>query len=453
MTKIHSQHIFREYDIRGKYPEEIDEKFAFELGKAFGTKYPGMIVVGADVRLSSPSLKNELIKGLVSTGANVIDLGMVTSPITMFSVRHLQCDGGIIVTGSHIPKEFNGFKLYEKNAVPISYGTGLNELEKIIERDVFSQGKGKVEKKDLMDEYVKFLKEKIKMNQPINFKVVVDAGNGSASIYPAILREFGIEVYELFCEPDGNFPNHIPYPSKVETLRTLQQKVIETKSDLGFAYDGDGDRVAVVDENGKIIHVEIVFSVLIEGMLSENPKSKVIYTAVNSNAIEDLIRNNGGIPLVSRVGHTLISRKMLEEDAAIAGELSGHYCFKDAHAADDAMFATLKIIEYLIESNKKFSDYEREFPKYFSSISESNRFDTKESEKFPFIQKIKEEFEAEGYKIDTLEGVKIFFEDGWILVRPSNTEAIIMVCYESKTKEGFEKLKAVADDIIKRIPR
>lgn len=451
---MNSQHIFREYDIRGKYPEEIDEKFAFELGKAFGTKYPGKIIVGSDVRLSSPSLKNELIKGLISTGANVIDVGTVTTPFTMFAVRHLQCVGGIMVTGSHIPKEFNGFKLYEKGGIPISYDSGLNELQKIIEKNAYSQGKGKVERKDLMGDYVKFLKEKIKIKQSPNFKVVVDAGNGATSIiYPTILKNFGIEVYELFCEPDGNFPNHMPYPSKVETLKTLQKKVVETKSNLGFAYDGDGDRVAVVDENGKIIHVEITFSVIIKAILAENPKSKVIYTAVNSKAIEDVIRNNGGIPVVCRVGHTFITQKMLKEDAILGGELSGHFCFKDTHAADDAIFATLKIIEYLIKSNKRFSDYEKEFPKYFSSISESNRFDTKESEKFPFIQKIKEEFEGKGYRTDTLEGVKIIFEDGWLLVRPSNTEAVIMVCYESKTKEGFEKLKAMADDIIKRIPR
>ncbi|HKZ45698.1 MAG TPA: phosphomannomutase/phosphoglucomutase, partial [archaeon] len=254
-------------------------------------------------------------------------------------------------------------------------------------------------------------------------------------------------------KPDGNFPNHDPDTSKLEGLKSLQKKVIETKSNLGFAYDGDGDRLAVVDENGKIVYVGVVFSVLIAGALSESPRSKVIYTAIDSKAIEDVIRRDGGVPMTCRVGHSFISQKMLEEDAAVAGELSGHYYFKGTHGADDALFASLKLIEYLTKSNKKISEYEKEFPKYFSLITESNRFDIKESEKFPFIKSIESEFGKEGYKIDTLEGVKVLLDDGWILFRPANTEAKIMICYESKTKGGFEKLKKIADKIIKKIPR
>jgi len=444
--------IFRAYDIRGIYPKEINEETALKIGKAFGTFNPGKIIVGDELRLSGPSLKKELIKGLLSTGATVIDIGTVTSPIVMFATRYLKCNGGINVTASHNPKEYNGFKFYYKNGMPIDFETGLIKIQDIFENEKFAEGKGKLIKKDIIKDYSDFILRMIKIKKPM--KIVVDAGNGSTGkIYPNILKKVGLNVYELFCEPDGNFPNHEPNPSKTENLGHLQEKVLELGADLGFAYDGDGDRLAVVDKNGSIAYVGVVFSILIKNALEKEPGSKVIYTVLDSKAIDDIIREQGGIPVVCRVGHTYITQKMIEEKAVIAGEISGHYYFKETYGADDALFASLKLIETLVNSNQLISDFSDRFPKYFSQVSEGLRVPIKETEKFNFIEKLKNDFRNRDFNIDTTDGVKVFFEDGWALFRPSNTEPIISISYEAEDETSFERIKKFVDDIITRIPR
>lgn len=452
--KNYPQHIFRAYDIRAKYPEEIDEEFAFEIGKAFGTFNPGKIVVGMDVRLSGPPLKKELIEGLNSVGCDVVDIGIVTTPMVLFSTWFYNYDGGIMITASHNPREFNGFLFNKKSGMPISKTGGLDKIKEIFDNGKYSNGKGTFSEKNVVEDYINHVLGKIDLKAPVKMKVVIDAGNGTtAKVYPMAFRKLGMDVVELFCDYDGNFPNRAPDPSKLDNLYHLQEKVVETHADLGFAYDCDGDRVAVVDERGKIIYVGVVFSIFIQGMLSEHPNSKVVYTALDSNAIVDVIKRSGGIPVVCKVGHTFITEKMLETGAILSGELSGHYFFKDMNYADDLLFGSLKFVEFLLESNKKISDHEKEFPKYYSEVSETLRFPVKESEKFSFIDKLKSEFESQGHKVDTIDGVKVFFDDGWISIRPSNTEAKIMISYESKSKEEFEKLKRIADKIVERIPR
>jgi len=444
--------IFRAYDIRGIYPTEINEEFAFKIGKAFGTFNPGKIIVGSESRLSGPSLKEELIKGLISTGATVIDIGTVTSPIVMFATKHLGCSGGVNVSASHNPKEYNGFKFYYKYGIPIDFETGLIQIQKIFEKEKFTEGKGKLIKKDVIKDYSNFLLSKIR--KPLKVKIVYDAGNGSTGkIYPKILKKAGVEVHELYCEPDGTFPNHEPNPSNNESLKDLQKKVLEINADIGFASDGDGDRLAVVDENGKVIPTGIIFSILIESALEKEPESKVVYTVLDSKAVDDVIRRHGGKPIVCRVGHTYITQRMLEENASIAGEISGHYYFKETSGADDALFAILRLIEHLIKSKKRISDYVKEYPKYYSQVSEGLRFPIKESEKFSFIEKLKQEFKKKGYKINTLDGVKVIFNDSWALFRPSNTEPIISMSYEATTKQGFERIKKFVNDIIDKIPK
>ena len=445
--------IFRAYDIRGIYPKELNEKIVEKLGKAFGTFNPGKIVIGMDARLSSPALKKNFMKGLISTGCEAIDIGMVTTPISMFAIKHLKADGGVMITASHNPKEYNGLKFYFKDAIPISYEAGINKIQKIFETENYSRGEGSLTEIDISEDYSKFLLERIKLNREVRLSVVVDAGNGPAGLMtPKVLRKIGLEVHELFCKPDGNFPNHEPNPSKEENLKSLKEKMREVNANLGFAYDGDGDRMVVV-RNGKSVRTSVVFSIFIKNLLKENPGAKVIYTPLDSKAIEEIIREKGGIPIVCRVGHTYITRKMIEKDAALAGEISGHYFFKEIGAIDDALFASLKLVEALVNSGKSIEDYENEFPKYYSAVSEALRFPIKESEKFKFIERLKEEFKRKGYKIDTTDGVKVFFEDGWALFRPSNTEAVISSSYEAYSKEGFERIKKFVDGIIARIPK
>jgi len=446
--------IFKAYDVRGIYPTMLDERTALKIGKAFGTYCPGKVVVGNDTRLSGPSLKKKLIEGLVSTGAHVADVGMTTSPALMFSTRFLDCDGGVMVTASHNPKEYNGFKFYRKNGIPISYEMGLNKIQDLIEQEKFLRGKGKVETTSIHDSYISFLLQNIKFKKKPTFKIVVDAGNGAGGIVnPSALKKAGLEVVELFCNPDGNYPNHQPDPSKPENVIALKSKVLETGADLGFGYDGDGDRLAVVNSEGNTVPNGVVFSILIQNALAQNPNGKVVYTALDSKAIDDVIRQHGGVPIVCRVGHTYITMKLLEENAGVAGEISGHYYFRETHGADDALFASLKIIESLVDSGKTLADYSKEYPQYYSQVSEKYRFPVKESEKFPFIEQLKTRFKHEGHKIDTLDGVKVLFDDGWAMFRPSNTEPVISISYEAKAKQSFDKIEKLVQEIVATIPK
>jgi phosphomannomutase/phosphoglucomutase len=446
--------IFRAYDVRGVYPKEIDERTALRMGKALGTFNPGKIVVGNDSRLSGPSLKRKLIEGLISTGCDVVDIGMAATPMIIFSTMHLKCDGGVMVTASHNPKEFNGFKFNGSDGIPISFESGLNKIEEIFEIGEFSQQKGSVSKIDLTRDYAEFLLLKVSNLHSTRMKIVVDAGNGSpGSIYPKILRETGVDICELYCEPDGNFPNHQPDPSKRENMRDLQRRVLETQANLGFAYDGDGDRLGVVDENGNIVDPNRVFALLIKQTLESRPNSKIVYDVLSSMMIEDTIRKHNGVPIVSKVGHTYIAQRMAEEDAALGGELSGHYYFEEIFCADDALFASIKLIELLTKSNREITDHLKDLPKYHSQVSEAFRFPISESEKFSFMKNLEIELREKGYKINTLDGVKIAFEDGWALLRLAHTESKISVAYESRNQEGFTKIKKFVDEIVRRIPQ
>ncbi len=295
---------------------------------------------------------------------------------------------------------------------------------------------------------------KLDVESYIDLEIVVDAGNGTTGlIYPKVLKKMGLKVHELFCNPDGNFPHHTPDPSQRENLVDIQKKVVEVKADFGFAYDGDGDRLGIIDENGNVVDNNKIFALLIKNALRKEPNSKVVYDTLSSKMIEDVIRNQGGIPVVCKVGHTYITQKMVEVDAVLAGELSGHYYFKETYGADDALFASLMFIEYLSKTKKKLTELFKDLPKYFSQVTEGMRYPIKASEKLKFIEELKQEFKNKGYEIDTLDGVKVIFKDGWALFRPSNTEPIISMSFEAKTKQSFERIKKIVEEIITRIPK
>ncbi|MEM3736861.1 MAG: phosphomannomutase/phosphoglucomutase [Candidatus Bathyarchaeia archaeon] len=442
--------IFRAYDVRGTYPEEVNEEVALKIGKAFGTYNTGKIVVGTDTRLSSPALKEALIRGLISTGAEVTDIGVVTTPMVIFATVHLKQDGGVMVTASHNPKEYNGFKFNDGRGIPISYESGIREIQKIYNVGYFSVGEGKLNSIDIIEDYAKFLLERIKVRAE-GLKVVVDAGNGSAGlIYPKVLRELGASVYELNCEPDGNFPNRDPDPANRASLLQLQRKVVEVGADIGFAYDVDGDRLAVVDEKGSIMEPKKVFALLVDITLGKKPATKVVHDILTSMAIEERIRKRGGIPIPSKVGHTYIAQKLLEEGAALAGELSGHYYFEETFGADDALFASLRLIEYLVATRTQLSEYGVDIPSYFA---EDMRVPIRESEKFNYVEKLRRRFQGEGYRVDCMDGVKVFFDDGWLVVRPSHTEPKISVAYEAVDKWHFEYIKRLVREILDERPR
>jgi phosphomannomutase/phosphoglucomutase len=441
--------VFRAYDIRGIYPNEINEEFAKKIGKAFGT-FIGKnkkIVIGSDCRLSSPSLKQNLIEGLTSTGITVIDIGIVPTPLVIFTVAYYGFDGGVQVTASHNPKEYNGFLFYGKKGIPIGQNNGLLKIKEIFEKGKFITGNGSVTKKNIFTDYKKFVLEKVDIKSS-KLKVVVDAGNGVAGIVvPKILKEVGVEVFELFCELDGNFPNREPEPTP-ENLGTLRKKVLEINADLGLAYDGDCDRLVAIDEKGNILQPAELFGIFIKSYLEKGGK-KVVHDALTSAAVDELIKKYNGLPIACRVGHVFIHSKLLEEEAVIGGEVSGHYFFKEMFGADDVIFATLKLIEYLTKSGKKLSQcYEK-----LSYPYETFRIKTLEERKFEFIEKLKEKFEKSGYKVDCLDGVKVIFDDGWALFRASQTEPKISIAFEAKDKESFEKIKNFVEKIVKTIPK
>jgi phosphomannomutase/phosphoglucomutase len=441
--------IFKAYDIRGIYPSEIDEFVAYRIGAAFGTLNPGKIAVGCDTRLSGPQLKEHFINGAISTGSEIIDIDVVTTPIAVFAIKHFNCDGGVNITASHNPKEYNGFKLFDENAMPISYESGIGTLKEIFESEKYRKGSGSSSTRAIKEDYINFILARVKIGNRLS--VVIDGSNGAAGLYaPEIYRRLGMTVHELNCTADGNFPGHGPDPSKEENLLDVRSKVKEVGADLGFVYDGDGDRLAVIDTDGTAIESSRIFSLLVRHLLDEKPGTKIVHDALMSGMAIDTIKKYGGRAVPCRVGHTYIAQKMMEEAAELGGELSGHYYFKETFFADDAILASLKIVELISQEGKRLSELIKDFPGY---LSENVRISVKESEKFSFIKKLKAELDKEGYALDCLDGVKVIFEKGWALFRASNTEPKISVAYEAKDKEEYNKIKNFVQSIIKKVPQ
>jgi phosphomannomutase/phosphoglucomutase len=441
--------IFKAYDIRGLYPSELDERAAYRIGAAFGTLNPGNIVVGCDTRLSGLQLKARFIEGVCSTGSEVLDIGVVTTPAVVFAVQHLGCDGGVNVTASHNPKEYNGFKLFDGDAMPISYESGIERLQRIVERENYRKGNGSSTNRAIREDYSNFIMANAKHENRLS--IVIDASNGAAGLYaPEIYRRLGMTVYELNCTPDGNFPGHAPDPTKPENLLEAQSKVIAVGADLGVVYDGDGDRLAVIDADGTTIESRRIFSLLAQQVLDEKPGTKIVHDALMSGMAIETIKRYGGQAVPCRVGHTYIAQKMKEEAAELGGELSGHYYFKEAFFADDAILASLKLAALISQGGKRLSELVSDFPEY---LSENIRIPVRESEKFSFITQLKADLESEGYVLDCLDGVKVVFDTGWALFRASNTEPKISIAYESRDEVEFNRIKDFVQSIIEKVPQ
>jgi len=445
--------IFRAYDVRGEVGKELDENVAFKLGRAFATFLGGKkeVVVGRDVRKHSPLLSKSFVDGLLSSGCDVVNIGVTSTPVVAFATRYFGYDAGVVVTASHLPAHFNGFKFFDENANAISYESGIGEIEKIYTRGSFIEGKGReISRTDVLREYEAFLSSKLRFGER-EFSVAVDCMHGVMGlIAPNVLRNFASSVEEVRCDASGDFVEHEPDPSKQEHLALLMSEVKEKECDLGLAFDGDGDRLAVVDENGNVITPTRVFSLLLENELRKREGAKVVVDFVSSLRIFELIRELGGEPVICRVGHTYITRKLLECNAIMAGELSGHYYYRELFGLDDALFAALKLLEYFSHSSQPLSKLVAKYEEY---PMESLRVPIREDLKFKFVEDLKRKFEEMGYELDTLDGVKVVLPDGWLCVRPSNTEAKIAIVYEARNHATFERLKRLADEIVSSIPR
>jgi phosphomannomutase/phosphoglucomutase len=439
--------IFREYDIRGVVQKDLTDEGVRYLGKAFGTymrqKNKKVLTVGRDNRLSSESFRNALIEGLLSTGCDVIDLGLCPSPVFYYSLFYLNPDGGVMITASHNPPAFNGFKLSDgKESL---YGEQIQDVRRVLEKGEFSEGCGALTINHIVEPYVHMIREKIRLKRPL--KVVVDAGNGTASfIAPDLLEDLGCEVERLFCTMDGNFPNHFPDPTVPKNLTTLIQRVKESSADLGVAYDGDADRLGVVDNEGKIIWGDQLMVIFSRDILSRNPGARIIFEVKCSQNLEQDIRKHGGQPIMWKTGHSLIKKKMKEEKALLAGEMSGHLFFSEGYFGfDDAIYASCRLIQFLSESSQTISEMLSDLPKTFSTPE--IRVDCSDEEKFRVVDFLKEQFQ-EKYKLIDIDGIRILFEHGWALIRASNTQPALVLRFEATTEQS---LKEIQDLVMRKL--
>lgn len=431
--------IFREYDIRGIVETDLTDDVVLNLGKAFGTlmKRRGykLLTVGYDLRLSSEHLKNVYVDGLLSTGMDVINIGEVTTPTLYFSIVHLKTDGGVMITGSHNPIEFNGFKMCE--GIASVFGEDIQEIKRIILESDFEAGTGSVKNTDVMPDYLAMLKGKFSF--PKKLKVVIDAGNATAGpVAPQLWRDLGLDVVELYCEPDGNFPNHLPDPSVPKYMKDLQAKVLEENADLGIGYDGDADRVGAVDETGRIIYADTLLALFSSDVLQKKPGGQIIFDVKCSQALPEVIKKFGGKPLMWKTGHSLLKAKMKETGAPFAGEMSGHMFFADDYYGfDDGMYASGRLMQILANTDKKLSELVDEIPA-FESTPEI-RVECADDAKFKVVADLVEAFRKE-YKVIDIDGARVEFGDGWGLVRASNTQPTLVLRFEAKTKERLKEI-------------
>lgn len=440
--------MFREYDIRGRVSEkELNPESCQLIGRAFGSfllkKGVKKLIVGFDAREYSPKLKEALIKGLLNTGCDVIEIGQVLTPIAYFAQHHLKIKGLAMVTASHNPNGWSGFKLgYDLDTTLLP--NEIQEIYQIIEKEEFKIGKGRYKLyTNITQDYSEFIRKKIKIKRRL--KVVVNTGNGTGGpIIPPILEKSGCEVIRQFCEIDFRFPHHEPNPAALDHLQALSEKVKENSADIGLGFDGDGDRLGTVDEKGQIVWPDRFLIILARQVLQEKPGGKIVFDVKCSRALPQEIKKAGGKPVMWKTGHSYIKQKAKQVGAVLAGERSGHIFYRYGYFAyDDAVFAALKLLEYLSSQKMSFSQIMLQTPQYFTSPT--FHVDCPDEIKYQISEKLIQEFKKEyGEKrVIDISGARVEFDDGWGLVRPSSNVPALVLVFESKTKEGLERIKNI----------
>ena len=434
--------IFREYDIRGVYPTEINEEISNTIGKAYGTyikKYnEKLCLVGHDNRLSSESLNNALINGILSTGVDVIDIGLVTTPMLYYARIIKKINPGIMITASHNPKDDNGFK-FSINSVLNAKGDEIYKFREFILKNEFDSGKGKLYRYNIKNEYYDLFKKNLKFGHK-KIKVVLDCGNGTTSLYAKELYSmFPIDIVMLFDESDGNFPNHHPDPIVEENLKYLKQKVLDTNADVGIAFDGDGDRAGFVFNDGTVLTSDLYAVIVLRELLKNSNNKNILYDIKCSKVIKDEIQKLGGTPHENRTGASYMMDSVIKNNDLFGIEYSGHIYFNDGFPPiTSGLYAGLKLLEIMSNSDMSLKDM----------VKNVNRYYSKEEYKFPFddnikekvIEKVKKYCEEKKYKMSLIDGVKIYFDDGWALVRCSNTGPNVTTRFEAETKERLEEI-------------
>jgi len=432
-----SKSIFREYDIRGIYPEQINEEVVYKIAKAISVKClnEGIseICIARDGRLSGEKLLFALENSLSKNGIDVINTGMATTPLLYFAAKKSKCKSGVMITGSHNPKNYNGIKLII-NDKPVSGTEIYNLIDKVHKA---SERKGKITFRDFKEEYISEIKKNIVINEKP--KVVIDCGNGaSGCIAPKLYSELGCNVINLYTEVDGNFPNHHPDPGKPENLTDLIEKVKETNADMGLAFDGDGDRVGLVTDIGEIVFPDKILMMLCKEILSSN-KGKIIFDVKCTDSLPKLVKENGGTPLMYPTGHFNIKNGIREHNPLLAGEMSGHIFFNDKwYGFDDGVYSGARIIELISKTKKSVSNLNNELPILFST-PELN-IEVSDEKKFEIVEKFVANCTLEGEKI-SIDGLRINFDNGWGLLRASNTTPTLVMRFEGNTEENLIKIK------------
>jgi len=444
--------VFRAYDIRGIVDVDFDPEWVKTLGLACGTYFRQQgikrAVVGHDCRHTSPLYQQCIIEGLTETGMDVIFLNMVSTPLFYFAARTLNFQAGIMITASHNPPEFNGFKVWAGDST-----IHTEEIQKIYQimksgEFILPNYKGMATELDIVPSYISHIVNQGKFAHPV--KVVVDGGNGTGGkVCAEILRKAGAEVIELYCEPDGNFPNHHPDPTVLENIKDLRQKVREEHCHLGIGLDGDADRIGVVDEKGDIIYGDKLLAIFARELLKEKPGATIIGEVKCSHLLYQDIEKHGGRPIMWKTGHSLIKAKMKEERALLAGEMSGHMFFADRYFGfDDAIYAAYRLVKIVSQNpEKKLSSYLEDWPKTITTPE--IRLDCPEEKKFKVVQKALTYFKDQ-YEVIDVDGVRIVFPDGWGLLRASNTQPVLVLRFEAESEKRLEEIRSLIENPLKQ---
>jgi len=438
-----NKEIFREYDIRGRVDEDLTDEVVRDIGRAFAAymseRGKKNASIARDCRLSSERFRNLVVEGMVEGGLNVVDLGLVPTPLFYFSLFNLEIDGGIMITGSHNPPEFNGFKVaYGKTTL---FGEEIQYIGKIIEEKRFVHGEGSCkEYKGIVEEYYNFLRSNIKLKKC--FRVVIDAGNGTAGAFASpIMKEMGQEVIELFCDMDGHFPNHFPDPTVEKNIETLRKTVLDKRADVGIGYDGDGDRIGVIDNEGNIIWGDYLMIIFARDILKENKGAYFVSEVKCSQNLFEDVEKHGGKPIMWKAGHSLIKQKMKEVGALLGGEMSGHMFFADKFFGfDDAIYSSLRLLEIMGKDERPVSEYLKDVPKMYSTPE--IRLDCPDNVKFGVVKRLTEYY-RDRFKIIDIDGVRVILEDGWGLVRSSNTQPVLVLRFEAISGQALERIKGM----------
>jgi phosphomannomutase len=445
--------IFKAYDIRGEYPDQLDESVARDIGRAF-VNHLGLsgsrVVVARDMRLSGEALEKAFIEGVTEAGADVLDLGLVSTDALYFAVGHLEEPGGAMITASHNPKQYNGFKLCREDAIALSGESGIGQI-----RDLIVSGKlpapaeysGSVEESDIAEDYAKHCLTFIDTKGLRPLKIVVDAGNGMAGkMLPPIFEKLPFEYVPMYFELDGSFPNHPPNPIEPENMQELQEAVVAEGADFGVAFDGDADRCFVVDEKGATISGDLLAALVAKNVLEKEPGATILYSAVCSKALPELVEREGGTAIRTKAGHSIIKPQMRENDAAFGGEHSGHFYFRDNYFADSGIIAMLTVAELVARQDGPLSELLSPIDPYVRS----GEINSEVEDQSAVLEKIEERYAGrDDPKIDHLDGLTVDYGDWWFNLRPSNTEPLLRLNVEAEDQETLDRERDALLELIR----